>query len=675
MELRPETILKERYRIIHPLGQGGMGAVYLAYDANLEQEVAVKSNRNPAEESTTQFLREAQLLASLRHPHLPRVIDYFILDQNQYLVMDYIPGDDLENLLKKQGVQPLDQVMRWAQQIGGALSYLHSQNPPVIHRDIKPANIKLTPGNEAILVDFGIAKSGDLSQATATGAVGYTPGYAPPEQYGGARTSPASDQYAFAATLYTLLSGQRPVDSIQRVLSEAVLTPLKLLTPALPAHICEAIERAMSVRPEDRFISIDEFLHTLIDPSFQPTLRPTVKAQPAAPTAPGRKRFSTGFLLAIGAAAILLLVFGVSAAGYYFGFGKRAIASPTAMPLAQAITASQETIESPEPPATATTAPSHTPEPTLTPEPTQQPSPTPQMLGQGGRIAFSSDRAGGETLQIWTMKVLLDNSGNITPGELAQLTFDAGDKIQPAWSPDGARLLYVAPDSDDQNGKDIWLLDLNENESQPVNLTRRKGDDTDPSWSPDGKMIAFTNHRFDGVRQVYLMEVDGSNPQRVSFDFDEYSPLWSPNMKWLMNVVYASSHNYLYLRGWEGTVIYPTPYPTPQGFDRASIFGRLGEVDHPAWSPDGSQIAYTRVEGASQRIYSVITQSRGGSISLLTKDTNRDREPAWSPDAEWIVFTSERDGNPEIFIMTSAGLLQTNLTNHPGRDQHPAWGP
>ena len=123
MELTPDTILKDRYRIIRMLGKGGMGAVHLAYDISLENQVAVKSNHSLGEDSKDQFLREARLLATLRHPNLPRVIDHFIEDEIQYLVMDYIPGTDFDTLVDEEGSQSLEDVIEWSTQLGSALRY------------------------------------------------------------------------------------------------------------------------------------------------------------------------------------------------------------------------------------------------------------------------------------------------------------------------------------------------------------------------------------------------------------------------------------------------------------------------------------------------------------------------------------------------------------------------
>ncbi len=271
MELKQGDILHERYLIESVLGQGGMGAVYLARDQNLDQLVAVKVNRDPSEQASRQFMKEAQLLAALHHTNLPRVIDYFVTEMDEILVMDYIPGEDLASLIKNEGAQPLEKVLGWVEQLGAALTYMHAQKPPVIHRDIKPGNVKLTPAGEAVLVDFGIAKASEMTQVTATGATGYTPGFAPPEQISGMRTGPYSDQYSLAATIYQVLSGRQPEDGIQRGSGKGKTdthSPVDA-SSSRPMSRRHLIERS-PLRPEERFKDIDEFIQALKDPEFQP---------------------------------------------------------------------------------------------------------------------------------------------------------------------------------------------------------------------------------------------------------------------------------------------------------------------------------------------------------------------------------------------------------------------
>src|SRR5215208_1082698 len=215
------TLLQGRYLIVEQIGRGGMGAVYKATDTRLRSTIALKETLVGGEMLLKAFEREAQLLAGLRHPALPRVSDHFIDESGQFLVMEFIPGDDLATLLLKRGSPfPFGDVLRWGDQLLDALDYLHSRQPPVVHRDIKPQNLKLTPRGEIILLDFGLAKGSvgaDQSITSATGSVmAYTAHYAPFEQIRGAGTDARSDLYSLGATLYTMLTGKIPADALTR---------------------------------------------------------------------------------------------------------------------------------------------------------------------------------------------------------------------------------------------------------------------------------------------------------------------------------------------------------------------------------------------------------------------------------------------------------------------------
>ncbi len=253
------TVLNNRYRIVKLLGQGGFGAVYRAWDMNLERPVALKENLETGEAAERQFKRETKMLVELMHPHLPRVFDYFSLPgQGQYLVMDYVEGEDLEQKLQMRAA-PLEekQVLEWIVQICDALVYLHSQQPPIIHRDIKPANIRITPEGKAYLVDFGIAKVYDPQKRTTVGARAVTPGYAPFEQYGGKTTDARSDVYALGATMYHLLTGVLPPESIDRI-AGVELRPIRQLNPHISPVTEACVMRAMAIMPEGRYASIKE---------------------------------------------------------------------------------------------------------------------------------------------------------------------------------------------------------------------------------------------------------------------------------------------------------------------------------------------------------------------------------------------------------------------------------
>ncbi len=257
------TELQGRYRIEEELGRGGFGAVYRAFDFNLNRFCAIKENLDTSPEAQRQFMREATVLANLSHPNLPRVTDHFIIpDQGQYLVMDFVEGQELASLLQEQKTIPVQRAVEWILQVADALTYMHSQTPPVVHRDIKPANIIITPMGRAMLVDFGLVKVYDPHLRTTLGARAVTPGYAPPEQYGQATTDSRTDIYALGATLYYLLTGQDPPESVARVASEEVLA-LERINPQLPAALCKVVARAMAIKPANRYQGMGEFKRDL----------------------------------------------------------------------------------------------------------------------------------------------------------------------------------------------------------------------------------------------------------------------------------------------------------------------------------------------------------------------------------------------------------------------------
>jgi len=258
MPLNTGSILEGRYRIDGLLGQGGMGAVYRGTDLRFNAQVAIKENRLGSEESQRQFAREAALLFRLRHSNLPRVSDHFVLPgQGQYLVMDYIEGQDLNQILARRGPVPEAQALSWIGQVLAALDYLHRTN--IIHRDVKPANVKITPEGHAYLVDFGLAKEVDPLQETTIGARGVTPGYAPAEQYGSGRTDARSDLYSAGATLYALLTGRAPAEALDLVTRRARLVPACELNPAVSPQVEAALERSLQPAPDDRFQTAAEF--------------------------------------------------------------------------------------------------------------------------------------------------------------------------------------------------------------------------------------------------------------------------------------------------------------------------------------------------------------------------------------------------------------------------------
>ncbi|HJP93824.1 MAG TPA: protein kinase [Pyrinomonadaceae bacterium] len=270
--LTPETVLQGRYRIVRQLGQGGMGAVYEAVDQRLDTTVALKETLFTEERLRKQFEREARLLARLHHPALPRVSDHFSEADGQFLVMQFIPGDDLSEMMtRKRGPFPADQVLTWADQLLDALDYLHTQDPQIIHRDIKPQNLKLTSRGQIILLDFGLAKgqAGDISRINTTASIfGYTPNYAPLEQIQGLGTDSRSDLYSLAATVYHLMTGVKPPDALTRAAALVNGQPDPLVNasqanPAVGPEVDHVLATAMAQNREQRYASAAEMRKAL----------------------------------------------------------------------------------------------------------------------------------------------------------------------------------------------------------------------------------------------------------------------------------------------------------------------------------------------------------------------------------------------------------------------------
>ena len=677
MPLKPGFVLRNRYRIESVLGQGGMGAVYKAVDVNLGVTVAVKENLFTTEEFARQFRREATILASLRHPNLPRVTDHFVIEgEGQYLVMDFVQGDDLRQRLERGGPVSEAEALPWFLDTSDALAYLHGRTPPVLHRDVKPGNIKITPEGRAVLVDFGLAKVVEEDSATTTGAKAMTPGFSPPEQYGSGRTDPRTDVYSLGATLYAALTAAIPEDSLERAMGRAELTPVRKRTPAVSVGLARVVEKALAVKPEERFQSVAEMAEALgaSTSASRPTVvrsyphleqtrvaagRTVVAQRGTGGLAPVRRRRRWPFLI-LGLVTVV-----VTAAGAIYALsdggpqtqptpsvaltGLGGADAPTDTP---AIAAPTDTIAA----STAEASPSPEMGATLT-LPVSGPTP---MGGGIGQVAFASTRAG--LPQIFLANV--DGTG------VRQLTTMSDGACQPAWSPDGQQLVFTSPCRDDQDrypGASLWLIQADG--SGLASLPTLPGGDFDPVWSPDGASIAFASLRDNpNVPHLYLISPLGSDVRQLTeSSARDQQPAWAPTGTQLVFVSERSGQGELW--------ILPDFGSSAVSFSR----GPASEA-HPDWSHDGQTIVFERKIGGIPRLVALAFDARsGGGVRICPEGplaTQPMATPKWSPDDRWLVFETWPDGvNHDIAVMTSSCTNYGLLTSDPGLDFDPAWRP
>jgi eukaryotic-like serine/threonine-protein kinase len=663
MALEQGSLLFGRYRMESILGRGGMGAVYKAVDENLGIHVAVKENLFTTEEYARQFKREATLLAALRHPNLPRVTDHFVIPgQGQYLVMDYIEGEDLRSRIDRGTLPTERMVVDWGRQVCDALVYLHGRQPPVIHRDIKPGNIRITPDGRALLVDFGLARIMEGAQTT-TGAKAMTPGYSPPEQYGASRTDVRTDIYSLAATLYTLVTGAIPEDGLERALGQHTLTPIRSRNPKISAPVAEAIERALAVLPENRFQDALEFRTALTVTPPSAAVAAVLEEKPATPTMPvmsaksstaggpprrtdkgtppgapasrprgGSNRLLWLFPLFGGLAGLAVVGFIIlwMTGGVNLGGILPVIATNTVR-AAESESALLKTQEA----ATETFLPIHTKTPAPKPSPSPSPKPTlmaPTPMGHAQMISFAMAKDKTTPAQIYIAQLNGSDASN-----LIQVTDFKEGACQPDWSPDGTRMLFVSPCANlEVTSANTTIYEWDPATTDPLKFITQdygstvitavaSGGDYDPAWSPDGTKIAFTSveQRSPGV---YVMDANGKKRVRVTKGgASENQPRWSPDGKQL---AFTSLTN--------GTMVFTSSLDGSKLTQIPRIENNPQTIS-PDWSPDGEAILYLLRDNG--QMYMSRMDNLGSSF-LRSKQysTPRSLTARFSPDGLWIIF-------------------------------------
>ncbi len=695
MPLRNNDTLQERYRVQKILGHGGMSSVYMAFDENVQIPVAIKENLVLSENYSTQFKKEATILATLRHPNLPRVSDYFYIPgQGQYLVMDYIDGEDLRERIERVEQLPEKEVIVIGLLICDALMYLHTLEPKVIHRDIKPGNIRITPEGNIILVDFGLAKHIDVDQHTATGAKAMTPGYSPPEQYGRGTTDERSDFYSLGATLYAALTGMIPEESINRLTGKEKLTPIRKLRAGISPKLEKAILKAMDVEPEKRFSNAEDFYLALIEageflispkniglitPPPNQKINTSIKTGMSQPIFkvlennvdyPISNQKKSKYIIPI--SLLLLISFSLilwkqeEIYGLFFPNKSERInvVSPTqeieiTVPTNNLVIDNISDIETPV-----------SPQPTSESENNQ-----PYVVGGGtGEIIFSSN-FNDDVMQLWLL--------NLDSLDKVQLTQLSDGACQPDWSPNGEKVVFISPcisKRDDYEGARLFILDtaLN-NEIKALEIPIDPAGDFDPVWSPDGTKIAFSSYRpgnhpttKERMIHIYVFDLQNKSIEEITDTrWRDRHPSWSSDGNRIaFSKKIANNEIWIVDLDSEESIKFATR-------GNSNLF-------YPDWSTNDDYLFFTNqntTRGSLPYFVGKKVDEIGDNAEFRIPPSGQTSfspsvDAVISSDGQWFLFESWPDGvDHNIYLATVNGANLTQLTFDPSFEFSPAWRP
>ncbi len=631
--LKQDALIQGRYEIIRLLGSGGFASVYLARDRRLGRLVALKEveaarlGAAEREAAAELFEREAQMLAQFDHVGLTRVWDYFQDEGRVFLVMEYVPGRTLRDLVKG-GPLPEVFVLECGLQLCAVLIYLHTRRPPLIFRDLKPANVMLVeePGADGAdddrppslkLIDFGIARFFKPERTSDTMIIG-TPGYAPPEQYGHGQTDERSDIYSLGATLHHLLSGRAPAGM-----------PLPPLTGVAPA-LARIVARATALDPDARYPSAEALRRDLLAcarplhagaahrpgapdaaaPAASPGPKATIPLPSTGTIAPPSRTvpiFPLALLLGAVLGAVVLFVWlrGPADQGEV---GGEALAGATA--------------------AVPSAAPVAPPEWILPDAP--------------GRIAFGEREPQGYNVFV----AALD-------GAAPQRATDDAQSYSPAWSPDG-RLAVTrgAGIFADMGGGFVQV--------SPPGVQARY-----PAWSPDGRRLAYAARNGTGsLWQLAVVDLASGEARTLGPEGVAWIT-WAPQGLMYAAPGGAGQPQDIFVLGESGAPRNLTNSPD-------------AEEDFPAWSPDGRRVAFVAhalgESGADGRQIYVI-DADGGNRTQLTQGLGPHTNPVWSPDGRWIAYLSKAGGGDwQVWAMRADGSQPRQLTFGAQQKFYLAWG-
>ncbi len=721
------------YQVLSLLGAGGMGEVWLARDAQLERNVALKLlpeqfTRSPAH--VRRFAQEAKAASALNHPNIITIHEIGEAEGTHYIVAEFVEGQTLRQMLTRP--LPLPEVLEIAVQIAGALVAAHKAG--IVHRDLKPENVMVRPDGLVKVLDFGLAKltdqSGGDTEALAAIQVKTDPGtvmgtisYMSPEQALAKKLDQRTDIFSFGVMLYEMVTGERPFQGVTNAaIYDSILhhtpAPVTQSLPDLPNELQWIIDHALEKDRELRFQTASDLkaaLKTLKRDSGSGTASAARGPTPQPLRQPGRSRWFPKAAIASGAVIVLAV------AGYLLWSGLKTTKAPPAMRIAnftQLTTApGQEIYPSLSPDGKLVVYASAeagnwdiylqrvsgaTPI-NLTKDSTADDT-QPAFSPDGEQIVFRSSRDGGG---IFVMGAT---------GENVRRLIDYGHN--PAWSPNGQEIAYskgsfARPSERGNYPGPLFAVKVATGEIRQVTET----DAVQPNWSPHGDRLAYWGIPRGGQRDIWTVGARGGEPVAVTNDPAlDWNPVWSPDGRYL----YFASDRGGSMNLWRvpidersGKLLgAPEPVMTPATYSGYISFSRDGrhlayaQVVHqinllqvgfdpvrgrieakPVWitqgsriatdpdfSPDGAWVVFGATGDKQEDLF--VVRRDGAGLRQITNDKHKDRAPRWSPDGRRIVFFSDRSGRYEYWLINPDGgeLRQFSHTSGPAA-QAPLWSP
>jgi Tol biopolymer transport system component/tRNA A-37 threonylcarbamoyl transferase component Bud32 len=701
------------YKILEKLGEGGMGVVYKAEDTKLKREVAIKflpRHIAASEEDRERFKIEAQAAAALNHPNIATIYAIEEVDDEMFIVMEYIDGQELKQRIDS-GPLKVDEALNIAIQIADGLQAAHKKG--VFHRDIKSTNIMLTENDRVKIMDFGLAKIKGQMRLTKTGTTVGTVAYMSPEQTKGEEVDHRTDIWSYGVVLYEMITGQLPFKGeYEQAIVYSILNeepePVTGLRTGVSMELERIVSKAIVKNPAERYQHADEMLVDLRSLKKVSLPRPEIKKSPKAMSKP-----------LLGTLALVLL-FALLIVGYLLTRREsREFQIKHTLPL--------------------TTAPGLEQDPAWSPE--------------GTRIAYASDESGN--MDIWVRQIAAGQRLNLTkdytgydgkpawspngewiafvskrdgggifmipalggiPKRVVSLSFAPclsyiGAIPPVCWSPAGTELAYAV----DGN---LYIIPASGGTPTPVPLppTGLIIGYSEPAWSSDRERIACTGFVATGVStsQIWSVRCDGSDPLPVTRGkaFNS-NPIWSPDGRqlfflsdqggsrdiWWVPVdargkptgparsltvgvgvgaiaISRDGTKLVYTKVVERSNIWSIPVVQDRTLtldDAVALTSENHYIELLSISPDGKWIAFDSNRSGNQDIW--IMRKDGSDLRQLTTNPAHDWVGSWSPDGKQIAFQSLRSGNRDLYIMPVAGGAVTPLTNHPAEDFIPIWSP